>query len=181
MYTHRIHEDCSVYFITCSVFQWLPVFINEMPCRIVTDSLTYCVVNAELRINAYVIMPTHLHVIVFDKDHNSGRLAESWNAFRKYTGRAMLDYVAKHLPPMFSKAFRDGAASDRMRRFWQPGQHPIAIASEGFWRQKLDYLHDNPCRKGLVRYPEDWRFSSARFYVEGKDDHADLEITPIEW
>lgn len=181
MHAYRIYEDCSVYFITCSVLHWFPIFVNEATNKIITDSLMYCAVEKGLRTNAYVIMPTHLHAIIFDKDHDSGRLAESWNAFRKYTGRALLDYAAKHLPPMFSEAFRDAAASDRTRRFWQPRQHPTAIASEGFWRQKLDYLHDNPCRKGLVLYPEDWRFSSARYYLEGKNDLVDLEITQIEW
>ncbi|GMW02129.1 MAG: hypothetical protein AMXMBFR84_32650 [Candidatus Hydrogenedentota bacterium] len=50
---------------------------------------------------------------------------------------------------------------------------------EYFLRQKRDYLHDNPRRKGLVLYAEHWRFSSARYYIEGKDDYADVVIGEI--
>ena len=181
METYRIHEDASVYFVTYSVVSWLPVFVEESACRIITDSLSFCHSHKSLRLNAYVIMPTHMHAIVFDHDHDPTRLATELDAFRRYTGRNLADYCAAHRPRAYSEAFRDAAGDDRDRRFWQATRHPIAISSENFWQTKLDYVHANPVRKGLVRYPEDWRFSSAKHYACGMDADADVVISEIDW
>ncbi|HEX5808119.1 MAG TPA: hypothetical protein VFY25_05595, partial [Anaerolineales bacterium] len=127
----------------------------------------------------YVIMPTHLHGILFDAEFNSERLKQTLNDMRKFTGRQLLDYCNGHLPKCFIKQFQEHAGKDRERRFWQPSQHPVGIVSEGFLKQKMDYLHDNPCRKGLVHRAEDWRFSSARYWMMRDSD--DLELSDIGW
>lgn len=77
MKAYRIRPEAAVYFLTYSVVDWLPVLIGEKTCRIVTDSLSFCHREKHLRINAYVIMPTHMHLIVFDADFDSERLL-SW-------------------------------------------------------------------------------------------------------
>src|SRR5262249_8983857 len=160
---------------------WLPVFVSETSCKIVTDSLTYCHNQKHLRINAFVIMPTHMHLIVLDADLSPERLVRTLSDFRKYTGRQLCDHCIQHGPKCFLQTLRDQAIADRERRFWQPSRHPEAILGERFWCQKLDYLHDNPRRKGLVRSPEDWRFSSAAFYMSEGVQGADVPLTPIEW
>jgi REP element-mobilizing transposase RayT len=131
---YRLHERASVYFFTFSVVDWLPVFVTEPACLLVTDSFAYCHSNKGLRVNAYVIMPTHLHAILFDHEHNNDRLAQAVTEFRKYTGRALSDYAAEHLPSAFTRTFRDAAASDRTRRFWQPSRHPVALTTQPMWR-----------------------------------------------
>ncbi len=42
MERYRIVEGAAVYFVTFSVVDWLPIFISEEPCRIITDSLRFC-------------------------------------------------------------------------------------------------------------------------------------------
>ena len=93
METYRIHDDTSVYFVTYSVVSWLPLFVSERACRIVTDSLAFCHAHKGLRVNAYVIMPTHIHAILFDHEHDPARLTAALDAFRRYTGRALADYT----------------------------------------------------------------------------------------
>jgi REP element-mobilizing transposase RayT len=181
MERYRIHAEAAVYFLTYSADEWLPIFVNEASCKIITDSLTYCQRNKHLRINAYVIMPTHLHMIVFDTDHDSARLTRTLADFRKFTGRQLSDHCINHFPACFRATLREQATADRERRFWQPSRHPEAIESEPFWQQKLDYLHDNPCRKGLVRNPRDWRFSSAAWYHSDCQDEVDVPLTAIAW
>ncbi len=57
----------------------------------------------------------------------------------------------------------------------------MAVRTERFWKRKLDYIHANPVRKGLVQYPEDWRFSFARHYATGDSAGNDVNITQITW
>ena len=134
--------------------EWLPVFIDETACRIVTDSLNFCINHKYLRVNAYVIMPTHFHAILFDIEFNSEQLKHTLDDMRKFTGCQMLDSSAQRLLKSFADVFKQYAGEDRQRRFWQSTQHPVGIFSEKVWKQKMDYLHYNPCRKGLVLRPE---------------------------
>jgi REP element-mobilizing transposase RayT len=167
--------------VTYSVVDWLPVFVSEQACRIITDSLNFCHRQKALRVNAYVIMPTHMHAIFFDSDFDSGRLQRSLADFRKFTGRSLSDFCSQHMPPCFAETLRAEATADRERRLWQPNRHPEAIESEWFWRQKLDYLHDNPFRKGLVLRADHWRYSSAGFYLSDGQHACDVIISPISW
>ncbi len=50
---------------------------------------------------------------------------------------------------------------------WQEGSHPQAILDDAMMRQKLEYLHNNPVKRGLVASPEHWRYSSAHEWLGG--------------
>lgn len=181
MERYRITPDASVYFVTFSVVEWLPIFVTQAPCQIICDSFRYCHIHKQLRINAYVVMPTHMHAIVFDAGWDSTRLNQTLTDFRKFTGRQLVDWCRDHAPACFEATLRADAPNDRTHRFWQPTRHPVGLTSAEFWRQKLDYLHDNPCRKALVRRAADWRFSSAGWYVSDGESACDIPITRLDW
>jgi len=124
-------------------------------------------------------MPNHLHAVVFDRDFDSERLKYTLDDFRKFSGRGLVDYCDAHLSHVFGEAFRRAAGEDRQRRVSQPTQHPEGIVSEQFWQQKVIYIHENPVRKGLVNRPEDWRFSSARFWAHEDAGNSDVDICGI--
>ena len=181
MERYRFHSDGAVFFVTFSVVDWLPVFVTEAACKAVTESLNLCHHNKELRTNAYVIMPTHVHGIFFHTSFDATLLENVLTDFRKFTGRRLCDFCGKHMPGCFTEAFRKSAGDDRERRFWQPTRHPEQIETERFWQRKLDYLHDNPCRKGLVTRSEHWRFSSASRWLTDGEAANDVILTAIEW
>jgi REP element-mobilizing transposase RayT len=179
MERYRIVKDVAVYFVTFTVVDWLPVFIDETACKIITDSFNFCIQQKFLGVNAYVIMPTHLHSILFDTKFDSDRLKHTLDDMRKFTGRRLVDHTARHLPKIYMEVLQNNAGKDRQHRFWQPTQHPAGIFSEAFWKQKFDYLHYNPCRKGLVACPEDWRFSSARYWLSGET--CEVQLSEVGW
>ena len=181
MERYKILEGVYVHFITHTIVDWLPIFIEESTCRILCDSLNFCIQEKNLRVNAFVIMPNHFHAIVFDHDFDNERLKKTLDEFRKFTGRKLADYCDAHFSPAFGETFRRAASEDRQRRVWQPTQHFEGIGSEKFWRQKVNYIHENPVRKGLVLQSEDWRFSSARFWMEEKSEGSDVEVSGIGW
>ncbi|NOY98324.1 MAG: transposase [Chloroflexi bacterium] len=179
MESYRIVEGIGLYFITFTIVEWLPVFVDDASCKIITDSLNFSIDNKHLRVNAYVIMPNHFHAIVFDAEFDAERLKHTLDDIRKFTGRRLADYCVQHKSPIFTEAFRKHAGKDRKRRFWQPTQHPEGIFTEKFWAQKMNYIHWNPVRKGLVRRPEDWRFSSAAFWLT--DEEVDVRLSAADW
>ena len=154
MERYRFHSDGPLFYVTFSVVDWLPIFVSEAACNIVTESLNFCHRQKGLRINAYVIMPTHLHAILFHAGFQPKALEQVVMDFRKFTGRRLADFCADHMPACFLTVLTEHAGGDRERRLWQPTRHPVQIETEGFWQAKIDYLHQNPVRKGLVRQAE---------------------------
>ncbi|MDO9129870.1 MAG: hypothetical protein Q7U34_08390 [Anaerolineales bacterium] len=176
MERYRIVEGIGAYFVTFTIVEWMPVFIDETTCKIITESLNFSIQNKRLGVNAYVIMPNHMHAIVFDKDFDNKRLKHTLDDFRKFTGRKLLDYADGNLSEAFGQTFRRNAGEDRQRKFWQSTQHPEGIFTEKFYRQKLNYIHMNPVRKGLVRAAEDWRFSSAGYWLGERDTGQETSV-----
>jgi putative transposase len=181
MERYRFYPEGAVYFVTFSVVDWLPVFVSEAACKIVADSLNFCCHKKGLRTNAYVIMPTHFHGIFFHERFDPKVLEHVLTDFRKFTGRQLADFCQQHLPSCFAEILRRAAGEDRERRFWQPSRHPEQIEGESFWKVKFDYLHDNPCRKGLVRWANHWRFSSASYWLSDGELANEVVLSAIEW
>ena len=181
METARIQEGAALYFLTFTVVHWLPVFVSAEPCLILTNSLNFCHQHKDLRVNAFVIMLTHAHLIAFDADFDNDRLNRTITAMRQYTGRQLADFCHQKMPGVFGQVVGSPRRQDRANQFWQQGKHPVAIWSEAFWRTKFDYVHDNPRRKGLVHEAVDWRFSSAAYWLNDHMKETDVQLTEIEW
>ncbi len=100
---------------------------------------------------------------------------------RQYTGRQLADYGDKHTPNAFKQVIHNSRRTDRARQFWQQRRHPAAIWSESFLQSKLNYLHDNPRRKGLVLDETAWRFSSAAYWLLDMPEKSDVKLTAVAW
>ena len=181
METCQIQDGAAVYYLTFTIVEWLPVFIAEDPCLIITKSLNFCHQHKGLRINAYVIMPTHVHLILFDQDFDNERLRRTLRELRRFTGRQLADFCQQRMPDVFKQVINNPQRTDRARQFWQQSRHPVAIWTESFWRSKVNYLHDNPRRKGLVVEAAAWRFSSAAYWLLDPPGETDVKLTGIEW
>jgi REP element-mobilizing transposase RayT len=111
---------------------------------------------------AYSIMENHMHLTSAAVD-----LSKQIGNFKSYTARKMIDFLSEN------KAYRllDQLAwhkarhkQDRDHQLWQEGSHPELIQGEEMMRQKIDYIHNNPVKRGYVDLPTHWRYSSARNY-----------------
>ena len=114
---YRIVEGVGVYFITFTVIDWLPVFVDEAPIAILIDSLKYCIEHKNLRMNAYMIMPNHFHAVIFDANFHPLNLQQSLTDFRKFTGKQLSDYVDSRYSKTVSSVLRSEDLADRDRRF----------------------------------------------------------------
>ena len=71
--------------------------------------------------------------------------------------------------------FKSVHKGGRRHQVWQEGFHPRAITTEDMLRQKIDYIHYNPVKLGLVDRPEYWLYSSARNYF-GKEGILEIDL-----
>jgi len=51
--------------------------------------------------------------------------------------------------------------ADRVYQLWQEGSHAELVYSETVIREKLDYIHHNPVKRGYVDRAEQWRHSTT--------------------
>ncbi|MBW2061218.1 MAG: hypothetical protein JRI95_06590 [Deltaproteobacteria bacterium] len=59
---------------------------------------------------------------------------------------------------------------------WQPRYYRYNIFSPEKMKEKINYIHENPVRIGLVNRPEDWAYGSARYYISGKSVGLPIEF-----
>ena len=88
--------------------------------------------------------------------------------FLKYTAQKIKADLRKN-DPIFLEEFRVDA-KDREYQFWERNPLSIELRTHKVFLQKLNYVHWNPVRAGLCQWPEEYRYSSARFYETGFDN-----------
>ena len=161
---YRIHCPDLSYFITATVVEWLPIFVSAACCDIVVNSLEYCRQHKGLKIHGWVIMDNHLHAILF-----APALSAVLRDLKSFTARAIIAQVESERRCWLLNQLQFYRAAHKPSRYqvWQEGSHPQAIMTDQMMEQKLEYLHNNPVKRGLVAAPEHWRYSSAHEWLPG--------------
>mgnify|MGYP006299143831 CR=1 FL=1 len=160
---YRIHQTQAPYFVTCTILQWIPLFTRPDTVAIILDALRYRQTNMNWRVYGYVILENHIHLIVQSND-----LILDLPRFKSYTARQLIDYLKQNRVTRILNQlayFRKAHKSDRDYQLWEEGSHPQHIESEDVLKQKLEYIHYNPVKRGYVDDPLHWRYSSARNYA----------------
>jgi putative transposase len=158
-----ITEPDKPHFLTCTVMEWLPVFTRPETVQIVLDCWRYQREHQGLRLYGYVILENHLHFVA-----RADRLDKCVSSFKSYTARRIIDHLqARQVKPLLTRLSFSKRAhkAGRNYQFWQEGVHAELIFSEAMMREKLEYIHANPVKRGYVELPEHWRYSSARNYA----------------
>jgi putative transposase len=160
---YRFTAPDQPHFITCTVLHWIPVFTRPETVQILLDSLLYLSQNDDLEVYAYVILENHLHMAARSPD-----LGRSTAQFKSYTAKALIGWLSdKNIRTILDQLafYKKTHKDDRAYQFWQEGVHPEWIQNEEMMRQKIEYIHNNPVKRGYVDRPEHWRYSSARNYL----------------
>jgi putative transposase len=166
---YKILDQNRPYYITFAVEEWVDVFTRQYYKDILLDSLRFCQKEKGLIIYAWCLMTNHIHMIVGRKDEY--KMEEIIRDFKKYTSvhicRAIennnLESRRSWMLTIFSKAADESKKHNKFK-FWQNEYHPVELFSNEMIDQKLDYIHENPVKEGIVEKPEDYLYSSARNY-----------------
>lgn len=168
---YQITDQSAMYFITHTIVDWVDVFTRKSYRDIVIDSLLHCCEKKGLKIYAYVIMSNHIHMIV---QSETGTLSNTIRNYKRFTATAIIDAIT-NLPEsrkewMLHRFSWNGANNIRNtdNQFWIQSNHPEIIYNRDFFMQKLNYIHENPVRAGIVDKAEDYLYSSARTIILNK-------------
>ncbi len=160
---YKVIADWQPHFLTCTIVGWLPIFTRPEAAQIVLDSLAFLQAHERLTLYGYVIMVNHLHLIASSED-----LPKEMGDFKSFTARQIIDHLidkGEQRVLRQLKHYKMPHRIDRPYQLWQEGSHPQLIQSDEMMRQKLEYMHNNPVKSGLVDGPLHWRYSSARNYA----------------
>jgi len=175
-----ISKDDPCLFITAVAKNRLPVFradaIKIITCRAIDEARTSC----GFLLFAYVIMPDHIHVLT-----DSPRKPSTVLQFIKgIVSRRVLGYLKDmKYESSLRKLEHDDWKRNHRYSLWQHDSDIFSIVSESMFMQKVNYIHQNPVRAGLVERAEDYRWSSARFWSKclREDEPLKVDIDRIVW
>jgi len=177
---YKIEDQQAVYFLTFQVVEWVDVFTRKIYRDMLIDSLRYCQQSKGLEIFAYVIMSNHVHLLVRS---DTGRMSDTIREFKSFTARQILDAIEEEpesrktwMLNLFEFAAKKNKRSEKYQ-LWTHENHAELVYSNKFIDQKINYIHENPVRAGIVQYPEEYLYSSAGNYI-GKS--SVLEVISVE-
>lgn len=94
----------------------------------------------------YVVMPEHVHLLVGEPKEGTPST------------------VVHSLKLRVSKRLRGADGKNELRQFWEKRFYDFNVYSAAKRREKLDYMHQNAVKRGLVNDPKDWVWSSYSSY-----------------
>jgi REP element-mobilizing transposase RayT len=162
----------NAWFLTLTVVDWIDIFTRQAYRDIFTDGLNYAVDNKGMELYAWVLMSNHAHLVASAQEGYN--LSDMMRDMNKHTSKKIVAEV-QAIPEsraewMLHRFAYAGKYDSHIKnyRFWQEGSYPKECYSTPFLRQKVDYVHLNSVRAGIVAEPEHYLYSSAIDYAGGK-------------
>ena len=163
-----IRFDHYTQFITVTNLNWLHLLANDYHKQIIIEALKRRVELEQVTIYAFVIMPNHFHAIWQLHDNIDESVFQ--RDLLKFTARSILNFMRMNDDPLLPQL--QVKAADRRKQVWERNSLKIAIWSEKVFLQKMNYIHNNPVHPKwkLSEVPQDYTYSSAKFYETGNDE-----------
>ena len=151
------YQQCGCFhFVTFSCYRRRALLGTATAYSIFAQELEAVRLRHGFVVAGYVLMPEHVHLLVGEPRISS--LSVALQVLKQQTSR---------------KLKASGAV-----RFWQRRYYDFNVWSEDKRIEKLRYMHRNPVKRGLVKKPEDWPWSSYRHYAKGEAGVVQIES---EW
>lgn len=178
MSSPRVNKEYKdqIHFVTITIIEWIDILTKLEYFEMIIDSLKFCQNEKGLEIYEYVIMTNHLHLIVKAKNNN---LSQVISDFKKHTTREMFKLLEKdnrkYILNLLKNSFYKKKGYDN--QIWQRENYPEIILSDKFFKEKANYIHNNPVKRGFVSKIEDWSYSSAKNWCT--NDHSLIKLNSL--
>ena len=171
------HNQAFAYFVTTTLSRFAKLFNQNRYADILIRNLNFYRGKLEFKLLAFVIMPDHIHLII--QPSLKGNISEIVRDFKKYTAKEIIHLLEEEKRFGVLDLFREAAQryhfkESREYQVWEDRFDDVALYSDEVFRAKLDYIHNNAVKAGLVDNPSDYPYSSARNYNLG--DHSVIRV-----
>jgi len=181
----RIHrrnynEPGHAHELTFSCYHRFAFLQSDRTCHWLADAINAARESLSFDLWAYVFMPDHVHLIVFPRTAPYD-IAEIRSAIKLPVARKAIAWLRRESPEWIEKLTRQrGTRTETL--FWQSGggYDRIVTAPQTLARM-IDYVHLNPVRKLLVASAGEWKWSSARWYLERIIGPLQVDPVPADW
>ncbi len=165
------YNDASIHFVTTKTHENIPYFRDEKCCYILIDELEFYRKHYGFQIYGYVIMPDHIHLLLFWDIYEKPDLTISKiiQGIKSHSAKMIIDYLAKtHKPPERCREEEDKPHRRKWtKKIWHEGYYDFNIQEEEKFFEKLEYIHNNPFKCEMIKNPISYPFSSREFYETG--------------
>ena len=140
--------------------------------EILIESWKYCQKEKDLEIYGWCIMTSHVHMIIGSLGRDLDKIVGEMKSFtsrslRKEIRNNPAESRKEWLLWMMERAGKKNSNNNDWQ-LWQQHNHPIELLNKEMFYQKLEYIHQNPVEAGFVTKQEEYLYSSARNYYDGK-------------
>ena len=157
----------ALVFVTTTCAGWLPVFSDRGAAECITKQLGDTAIAMSTSVVAYVVMTSHVHAMLGFRD--IAILPKFMQKFKSLSSRS--------IKTLDIKSFKGFLYENGKFRLWKRRFDDLIIYSEEQFWTKLTYIHENPVRAGLVEKTVDWKFSSARDWLNGEKGPIAIDKT----
>ena len=159
----RIFLNGYSYFLTVKTYQNNSILIKNI--ELLRESFTYAKSKYSFKIEAIVILPNHIHMIITP------------NQAKDYPNiiKTIKTHFSRHCnPKYYQHLFQSQSQIDNgYRPIWQRRYYEHTIRDEKDFNTRMDYIHFNPVKHGLVEKANTWEYSSFHKYI--KSGHYDKD------
>ncbi len=157
------HHDIGGYarFITFCTHTRIPILIDDIYCNIIFNSINSARETQSFKLIGYVIMPEHIHLVIIPENNLPvGRLVGN---IKEFSSKEIHKFFEIDKPGIIK---RFTVIRNRLERFsfWQRRCFDFNCRSESSMWEKVNYCHNNPVVRKLVRFPGEWQYSSYNWY-----------------
>jgi len=123
---------------------------------------------------AYVIMPEHVHLLIYPtgETHDVSIILKS---IKLSVSKKAVHYLQQHNPGGL-KYLATGITAQPYAFWMEGGGYDRNALKKETVDVMVDYIHNNPIRRGLVSYPEDWYWSSMAEHIERGSGPLSLDL-----
>ncbi len=173
-FVYRVYDQEGIYFVTFTVHQWVDVFTRREYVELLLDNLRYCQAHKRLKIYAWVVMSNHCHLIIRSEGF---KLSDVIRDFKKYTAKKIFEAIQTNEKESRKRWLLWLLRKDDHIWFWEEGYHGIEISDQNVFDSKVNHIHLNPVRAGLVEKEEEYRWSSCGDFYGTRKGLLELEVT----
>jgi putative transposase len=150
----------QLHFITCSCYRRMPLLGTERARHLFLKILGEVRERYDFALLGYVVMPEHIHLLI--SEPNVGNPSVVMQVLKQRVSRAM--HRRRRRTRSEQKSLWDEAPVRKYQPFWQRRFYDFNVWSAKKRNEKMNYMHFNPVKRGLVKHPKDWLWSSYGFY-----------------